>query len=88
MSELTDEDHVICGNEIAKLQPTCELRFVLVNHRNPLTGDYYPPALQQKWVASAKMADGGTWEEHRWRNVPLAKADVLNEQASITKQEA
>jgi hypothetical protein len=27
--------------------------------------------LQQKWVASAKMPDGGMWEEHQWRPIPF-----------------
>lgn len=73
---MSDETHVLCGTDIAELKPTCELRFVPVLHRDPLTGGYFPNALQQKWVASAKMQDGGMWEEHRWRNVPVVNEPI------------
>lgn len=68
---MTEETHVQCGFDIAELKPTPELRFVPCHGRDPLSGAPFPPTLQQKWIASAKMSDGGMWEEHRWRNVPF-----------------
>jgi len=60
------ENYVVCGQSIAKLLPTAELRFT-----RPVGTTTAPDRLQQKWVASARMADGGMWEEYRWRDVPL-----------------
>jgi len=63
------ERFVVCGQDIAELMPTAELRW----RRWATPGT--PPTLQQKWVASAKMPDGGIWEEYRWRDVPAVDAD-------------
>lgn len=72
MTISTEDDYVLCGQDIAKLTPTCELRLVATHSEmsSPFTAPVRP-RLQQKWVASAKMPDGGVWEEHRWRQVPL-----------------
>ena len=68
------DDYVVCGQDLARLEPTAELRFVEVNHRD-WNGNWVPPTLEQKWVAKAKMPDGGMWEEYRWRAVPIVKPD-------------
>lgn len=65
----SSEDYVQCGQSLAKLMPTCELRFAM--SEAPRWGLVPDPArLQQKWVATAKQQDGAMWEEHRWRDVP------------------
>jgi hypothetical protein len=63
------EEYVLCGQSLAKLIPTAELRWVS-GGTNPLTMQPIS-VLQQKWVASAKMPDGGMWEEHQWRPIPF-----------------
>jgi hypothetical protein len=71
MSDL--EDYVQCGQDLAKLVPTSELRWEWKYVPAPHLGTNISQAekvLHQKWVASAKMSDGGMWEEHRWREVP------------------
>ena len=63
------DEYVQCGQNLAKLMPTAELRWV----PNPRLGENISQGekvLQQQWVASSKMPDGGMWEEHRWRDVP------------------
>jgi hypothetical protein len=70
-----DDEYVQCGQDLAKLMPTAELRWQWQHVPAPHLGENISQGekvLQQKWVASAKMQDGGRWEEHRWRDVPTA----------------
>jgi hypothetical protein len=88
---MSNDDYVVCGTDVARLMPTSELRQVETGHRDPLSGAAYPPVLQQKWVATAKMPDGGQWEEHRWRNVPTlygeeARAALATGQGADTNE--
>ena len=72
-----DDKYVICGCDLAELKPSAELRFVIRYMPDPMFGAGISKAahiLQQKWVATAKMPDGGMWEEHRWRDVPLIQS--------------
>lgn len=73
---MNEEDNfVVCGQDLAELKPTAELRWELRWMPNPRLGASIAeqqPILQQKWVASAKMPDGGMWEEARWRDVPVS----------------
>lgn len=70
---MTDETNfVVCGMDVAELKPTCELRWV-DGGVNPLTMARIN-ILEQKWVASAIMPDGGMWEEHRWRTIPVHRS--------------
>lgn len=62
-----DSNFVVCGQDIAELKPTAELRFE--QRVDPFDRNSYK-VLQQKWVASARMSDGGVWSECRWRDVP------------------
>lgn len=68
-----ESNFVVCGMDIAELKPSAELRYEArwfpISPRDPNTCEMRP-VLQQKWVARAKMPDGGMWEEHRWRDVP------------------
>lgn len=69
------EDYVVCGRDLAKLMPSAELRWEWQMVPAPQLGENiskWEKVLQQKWIASSRMPDGGTWEEHRWRNVPTA----------------
>jgi len=65
---------VKCGNELVRLKPTSQLRFVCRSGRHP--DAYWPTTetrevLQQKWVAFARTEDGTVHEEYRWRDVPV-----------------
>ena len=63
--QVDGNEWVQCGVDLAKLTPSCELRWWL-----PATPGQ-PKVLQQRWVARAKMPDGDIWEEERWRDVPM-----------------
>lgn len=66
-----ENNYVVCGRDLAELKPTAELRW---ERRIEPMDLYSYKVLQQKWVASAKMPDGGIWEEHRWRDVAIVDA--------------
>ena len=62
---MTDDDLVVVGDDLKRLEPTPELRFVA---RSGLK------ILQQKWSASGDGIDGGyrtTFTQFKWKDVPL-----------------
>jgi hypothetical protein len=64
------DDYAQCGDSLAPMKPTCELRYVPAF--NGLTCQT-ELRLQQKWKAEAMQQDGSTWVTYEsWRDVPVA----------------
>jgi hypothetical protein len=66
MTEENEEvDLAVCGENLAPLRRTCELRW------EAFVG--LEKTLQQKWVAEARDSDGTVHRRHVWRDVPNSR---------------